>query len=102
LDLPEANIDVEKLLPSPKVEDGLRSMNSEAVAAINAQTGHHGSTFSIKDVEEPKAKHSEEDENSSFEGVDNTLDDPKSEAQAAMSFASSKADKPAPKVAPAI
>lgn len=77
-------------------------MNSEAVAAINAQTGHHGSTFSIKDVEEPKAKHSEEDENSSFEGVDNTLDDPKSEAQAAMSFASSKADKPAPKVAPAI
>jgi len=61
---------VNKLLPPPKDEDGLRSMNSESKAAIDAQTGHHGSTFSEKDVAEPKAKPNPEDENSAYEGVD--------------------------------
>jgi len=45
-------------------------MNSESKAAIDAQTGHHGSTFSEKDVAEPKAKPNPEDENSAYEGVD--------------------------------
>jgi hypothetical protein len=64
-------------------------MNTEAVAAINAQAGHHGSTFDPKDVEEPKARHNEEDENAAYEGI---VD----ETEAAMSFASSKAEKSAP------